>query len=281
MTSTRPGFKEEKKDYSVTQLRAESLKDLLAQLKTPPLGYGAAFRKLCSLYHMEHKFPDMSHFRLGPNMFKDITLYLIAFLNNDGLIAHGVMTDILWKKSTTLPSGWQGAVRASYEHKLQNLKKNTLVGLYVRVEKNFKRQGHAGQIIKAMKTFANEQNFRTLIIPLRLPERFKREYAIMSYKKFVSLRGKDGKYFDHWLRLHTQLGGDVLAIDLTSHQHAMNLSDFKQQFNTKKIRRSGYYLSEKQGLFYKAYIDIKRQFALINQECTWVEHRPEAIHLRV
>lgn len=259
------------KKQSTIVIKASSLNALLDYLDKPSDGYDQAFKKLLSLYRIERRFPDMSHFRLGPNMFENIPLYLIVLADNH-LIAHGLMTDIYWDSSMDLPNGWQGAVRNSHEQLLENTKKNTLVGLYIRVESSSKKQGNAEKIINTMKTLAQEQHFDSLIIPLRLPKRFMKQYAKLPYKKFIALTGKEGEPLDHWLRLHTRLGATILGTNLTSHQHAMNLDDFTKQFTTKKIRRSGYYLSEKQGLFYNAYIDVKRHFALINQECTWVEH---------
>lgn len=259
-------------------IKALSLDDLFVQLKNS-LSYCAAFKTLLSLYRIERNFPDMSHFRLGPNMFENIPLYLIILIDNhsineeDQLIAHGIMTDISWnKKSSGLPEGWQGAVRRSYEDIANKSTKDTLVGLYVRVEKEFKRKGWSEKIINAMKLFANDHGYNSLIIPLRLPQRFTIQYAKMPYKKFISLKKENGQFLDHWLRLHTRLGGTILSVCLTSHQHAMNLNDFVTQFNTRKIRYNGYYLSEKQGLWYNVYVDRKRKFALINQECTWIQH---------
>lgn len=259
-------------------LKALSLNDLFSQLEDS-LSYDTAFKTFLSLYKIERNFPDMSHFRLGPNMFETISLYVIILIDNNPinkdskLIAHGIMTDISWNnKPSDLPEGWQGAVRKSYEDSANKLAKDTLVGLYVQVENEFKRKGWSEKIINAMKMFANNHRYHSLIIPLRLPQRFTKQYAKMAYKKFILLKNEHGQFLDHWLRLHTRLGGTILDVCLTSHQHAMNLNDFIAQFNSKKISVSGYYLSDKQGLWYNVYVDKKRQFVLINQECTWVQH---------
>jgi hypothetical protein len=267
--------------YNCVILNVSSLNEFFTQLENS-LSYRSVFKKLLSLYKIERNFPDMSHFRLGPNMFENIPLFIIILVKNNSintedsqLIAHGVMTNICWnKQSTDLPEGWQGAVRRSYENMQNKIKKNALVGLYIRVEEQFKQHGYAEKIINTMKNFASEQRYDSLIIPLRLPQRYTLSYAKMKYLKFINLKRKDGQYVDHWLRIHTRLGGNIIGTCLTSHQHAMNLGDFLTQFNTKKIRFSGYYLSERQGLWYNVYVDTKRKIALINQECTWVNHAP-------
>ncbi len=265
--------------YNCIILKASSLNDFINQLKN---SYCSAFKTLLSLYNIERNFPDMSHFRLGPNMFENIPLFIIILVKNNSLnsedsqlIAHGVMTNIGWnEQSADLPEGWQGAVRRSYENTLNNTIKNTLVGLYIRVEEQFKQHGYAEKIIDTMKRYTGEQKYDSLVIPLRLPQRYNLDYAKMNYLKFINLKRKDGQYVDHWLRIHTRLGGNIIGTCLTSHQHAMNIKDFLTQFKTKKIRLSGYYLSERQGLWYNVYVDTKHKIALINQECTWVHHSP-------
>ena len=266
------------KDSQCTILKADSLNDLLTQLEKLST-HCEAFETLLSLYKIQRDFPDMSHFRLGPNMFEHIPLYTIVLIDRSPtsqhgqLITHGMMTSILWNNSSDdLPQGWQGAVRKSYEDAIKQVKKDTAVGLYIRVEKEFKQQGWSEIIINTMKKFSVEQAYHSLIIPLRLPQRFEEQYAKIPYQKFITLKREDGQYMDHWLRLHTRLGGSIIGICMNSHQHAMNLNDFAKQFKTKKISRTGYYLSEKQGLWYRVYIDTKHEFALINQECTWIQH---------
>ncbi len=258
-------------------LKVSSIEDLFIKMENS-LSDCVAFRTLLSMYKIERIFPDLSHFRLGPNMFENIPLQVIVIVNNNSsnsseLIAHGIMTDIFWNQSYSgLPDGWQGAVRKSYENTIQKSNKNTLVGLFVRVEKKFQQHGWAEKIICIMKELVRKDGYKSLIIPLRLPKRYELPYAKMPYAKFIALKRKDGQYLDYWLRLHTRLGGDVIGVSPNSHQHAMNLTDFKMQFNTKKIIFNGYYLSERQGLWYMVYVDKKRNLALINQECAWIRH---------
>lgn len=263
------------KNQKTIILTANNINELLSQLKKSSVDSDLpAYHSLLLMYNMERSFPDLGDFRLGPNAFNKIPLSIIILIDNHTgqLIAHGLLTDIYWEGTEVPARGWQGVVRVSYTQHLEKLTKNTLVGLYIRVENSYKRHGWAEQMILLMKSHCKPSGKKSLIIPLRLPKRMTSDYLKFSYIKFTQLKNQNGDYLDHWLRIHTRLGAKVLGVSLDSHQHVMNLDDFVCFFNTKRLKRSGYYIAERQGLCYNAYVDMKRDFALIRQECTWVEH---------
>jgi hypothetical protein len=78
---------------------------------------------------------------------------------------------------------------------------------------------------------------------------------------------------DHWVRLHVRLGARVIGVSNTSHQHAFSLKDFYGQVPCPNFTQSGYGLvQQKDGAWYNAYVDLEREFVLINQGCVWVQH---------
>jgi len=172
-----------------------------------------------------------------------------------------------------LPGGWQGVVRASYLHShVEHKKPDTLIGLFIFVEDGFRQQGWANNVILEMRSIAQEKGLRALIIPLRPPQRYKKEYASMPMAEFAALNREDGHPVDHWIRLHTRLGASILQASEKSHQHAMPLQDFHDQFSQVELPDSGEALIERNGEWYKVYVDRERDFVLINQGCVWVRH---------
>jgi len=173
-----------------------------------------------------------------------------------------------------LPPGWQGAVRQSYTDSIVGQSDcNTLVGLFINVERPFREHGWAANVVQQMKTIRTHRELRHLIIPLRLPKHYTRENAALPIAEFATMRRGDGQPVDYWLRLHTQLGAQVVATCDTSHQHAMSLLDFGDQFGV-HFDETGYHLVEKNGQWYRAYVDVDRQFVLVNQGCVWVQYPP-------
>ncbi|HLK49254.1 MAG TPA: hypothetical protein VKT49_14025 [Bryobacteraceae bacterium] len=257
-------------NYRVDELQSE-----LSHAKNP------ALQMLACMYQPPRKFPDMSNFRLGPNVFDRIPLDWIVFATADKafktpqLIGHGVTTRVPWTGDPqTLPRGWQGIVRRCYENGLNtNQKCNTLVGLFINIENDFRQQGWALKAVEGMKAIARGAGLSSLIIPLRLPTRYEKDNATVEFKDFALLKREDGEYRDHWLRLHVRAGAEVIALCDSSHQHAMHLEDFYQQFKATGITSSGYHLALQNGEWFRAFIDLEREFALINEGCVWVQYR--------
>ena len=236
-----------------------------------------ALKRLLNLYKVERKFPDLSYFRLGPNMFEHIVLdWIIIHDPKEGeLVAHGITTKFFWNQDiATLPEGWQGVVRQSYVHSNVEIKKsNTLVGLFIFVEDAFRKQGWANNVIEEMRALAQEKELEALIIPLRPPTRFKKEYADIPMDEFAMLKREDGHPMDHWIRLHTRLGAKILKASERSHRHVMSFKDFRDLFSDAQLPDSGETLVERNGEWYTVYADLKRDFVLVTQGCVWVRHQ--------
>jgi hypothetical protein len=239
-----------------------------------------ALRTILDRYRVKRTFPDMSNFRMGPNMFGQTALDWIVFHTSAGnqgaseLIAHGVTTRLRWNGDpAVLPRGWTGAVRQSYEESiLGRTPPDTLVGLFISAESAFREQGWAGQVAEAMKRIGSEAGLRDLIIPLRLPTRYEWQNARMPYEEFALRKRDDGEYRDHWLRLHVRLGAEVLATSSVSHQHAMHPADLLRQVKCEPLERTGEYLVKWNDEYYSAFVDLEREYAVINEGCVWVRH---------
>ena len=247
------------------------------------LDKATAMRTLLDMYRVTRTFPDLSNFRLGPNMFERIPLDWIIMIEDGAagapsrLVAHGVTARMPWSgEATALPRGWQGAVREVYQNAVgRRATCNTLVGLFIKVEDDFRGSGWAAEMIRRMKATVARCGLSALIIPLRLPRRYEKQYADIPFEEFAQLRREDGEYLDHWLRLHVRLGARVIGSCDTSHQHAMHLDDLYQQVECDRVEHTGYHLVQWNGEWYRAFVDVERRFALIDQGCVWVQHPVE------
>jgi hypothetical protein len=147
------------------------------------------------------------------------------------------------------------------------------VGLFILVQNRCRRHGWANNIIQEMRSLGQRRNVLSLIIPLRPPLRYEKEYAELPMDAFASLKREDGQPLDHWIRLHTRLGAKIIGTSNASHQHAFALKDFYEQVPTPEITRTGYALVQhRDGGWYRVYVDLEHQFVLINQGCVWVQH---------
>jgi hypothetical protein len=149
---------------------------------------------------------------------------------------------------------------------------NCLVGLFINADKAFRKHGWAAQVTQAMKRLAKDCGLTHLIIPLRLTTRYEHQNAKMPYEEFALLKRDDGEYRDHWLRMHTRLGAEVIGISAVSHQHAMHPEDLDEQVHCGKKEQTGEYLIRWNDEYYNIFVDVEREYAIMNQGCVWVRH---------
>jgi hypothetical protein len=164
-------------------------------------------------------------------------------------------------------------VRECYQNAVEEQQPpNTVVGLFIKVEHDLREHGWAANIVHQMKTLASNIGSSALVIPLRLPTRYEVQNAEMPFEEFVALKRENGESADHWLRLHTRLGAQVIGLCTTSHQHAMNLDDLRRQMDCPPILKTGLHLVRRHNEWFRAFVNLDLQMALINQECVWVRH---------
>jgi hypothetical protein len=266
-------------DARLLSLEKFTLSEFISHLESQ-VRHEGAFARLLDSYRVTREFPDLSNFRLGPNMFDRIPMDWMICINRGApsresqLIGHGIATRIEWSgNASDLPMGWQGSVREAFQNSAgQRRRCNTLVGLFVKVEDEYRGHQWAERILRDMKRIGQSSGMTSLIIPLRLPSHYEREYAEVSIEQLANLRRDDGQYFDHWLRLHVRLGAEIIGCSSRSHQHAMNLDDFVRQFECPELGQTGYHLVARNDEWYRAFVDLERDVAFINQGCVWVRH---------
>src|SRR5215472_7298238 len=115
----------------LAQLRLENFMQRLESLPWR-MRRRAAARQLLSMYRSKRPFPNLGHFRLGPNMFDETPLDWIVVSANGRLAGHGVAARIPWDgQFASLCGGWQRTVRLAYETSMAGKVSNTLVGLFI------------------------------------------------------------------------------------------------------------------------------------------------------
>lgn len=236
-----------------------------------------AFHILESLYSDKNTFPDLNDYRLGPNAFDKIKLTWIVCLTDEvepQLAGHGITTGVYWDgTSEHLPEGWQGVVLQSYEDRVRGSVPNTIVGLFIRVEPEFREGGVAKKIAEEMGAIRKKNALPYFIIPLRPPLRYEKEYASLPFATFAAATREDGLPLDHWVRMHVRLGATIIRISEKSHRHVLSLKDFNRIFSSHKITQSGEQLVQKNNNgWYQVFVDVERDFVLIEQGCVWVTY---------
>lgn len=238
-------------------------------------GLAARFR---SMYQISRSTPDISDFRVGPNYFASASLDWIVLATDEGaeaqLVGHGVMARVDWDGTQeALPTGWADSlVRARQADEAASGGGNTAVGLFINVEKDQKRSGAAEKIILLMKDIVRDAGLRDLIIPLRPPVRYQRDYVEMDFEQFAAITRDDGAPLDYWVRVHKKVGAKVIAVSRYSHQHVIPQKYIANFFEIVEVKESGDLIAKKGDEFYFAALIKDHNLFAINQGCVWVSH---------
>ena len=258
-----------------------SLRDINKIFKKKSKNYDS-YKKLTNLYSLRKKSLELRDFRTSPYAFDKIKLnWIIASSINkkskkSTLAGHAITCEINWSKTTSdLPkNGWSGTTLRCYENsQSKNPKKtNTLVGLFIHIDKSYQKKQLSKTFIEEMRKLAIKKRYN-LIIPLRPPTRFEKKYCKMAFKKFVKMKGDDGFFKDYWLRQHQRFGAKFIGLSTTSHQHKMPTEIFNKFFGKHNFINSGYYTVNILGGWYNVYYNSKKNKVIINQGCVWVRHK--------
>jgi len=255
-----------------------TINTLLAEMSKDGLFRGIS-DKFHDMYRVYKNIPDISDFRVGQNYFESVPLDWIILCSREDngksrLIGHGVMARIRWNGSLeTLPRGWADSVvqaRIVADKAIGDA--DTMVGLFINVERDQKKSGAAEKIITLMKEVTGSLVMRDLIIPLRPPVRYQRAYVELDFEEFSSLVREDGQPLDYWVRVHVKVGAKVIAVNRYSHQHAIPKGYVANFFEISEALQNGDLILKKGDEFYYGNMVSEHDMVVVNQGCVWVSH---------
>ena len=146
------------------------------------------------------------------SLFDSFAEYQILFLEPSGaLIAVGHTVPFVWDGTpqdlpTTMSELLERALRAHRERSTPN----TLSALAAIVAASHQRRGLSAEILRAMRSLAEERGMHSLVAPVR--PTLKSSYPLTPFERYAGWKRDDGSPFDPWLRVHYRLGAEFLKI---------------------------------------------------------------------
>jgi hypothetical protein len=126
--------------------------------------------------------------------------------DTDTVLGEGCSIPIRWDgKTETLPEGVH-----VLESGFAESKPNVLCALMAVVDARYQGQRLSGLIVAGMVAAASRAGFECLIAPVR--PTWKERYPLVPLAEYMHWKRADGLPFDPWIRLHTRLGAEILAI---------------------------------------------------------------------
>ncbi|MBA2360297.1 MAG: GNAT family N-acetyltransferase [Actinobacteria bacterium] len=158
-------------------------------------------------------FPTFMHHnepggRYWLRLYEEHPDFQLGLLDGDDVIAelHSVPTP--WDGSANdLPSGWDEAFNRAFE---SDREPTVLCALAISVLPERRGEGLATRMIEAMREACGAGGLRELIAPVR--PTLKERYPLIPIERYVDWRRADGTHFDPWIRIHEQVGGEILAV---------------------------------------------------------------------
>ena len=145
-------------------------------------------------------------------LFDDFAEYQILFREPSGaLIAVGHTVPFVWTGTPQdLPTTMSELLERALRVRRDRSTPNTLSALAAIVTASHQRRGLSAEILRAMRSLAQERSMHSLVAPVR--PTLKSSYPLTPFERYVGWRRNDGSPFDPWLRVHWRLGAEYLKV---------------------------------------------------------------------
>jgi hypothetical protein len=144
---------------------------------------------------------------------------------------------------------------------------NTLSALAALVTASHRKRGLSAEILRAMRSLAEERGMHSLVAPVR--PTLKSSYPLTPFERYVGWRRDDGAPFDPWLRVHHRLGAEFLKLMPRSLVVAGSVSEW-EQWTGMRFPESGPYVVP--GALQPVQIDRERDEGRYEDPNVWVRH---------
>jgi GNAT superfamily N-acetyltransferase len=154
--------------------------------------------------------------------FPAFQVYLLD--GSDEPVACGHSIPCVWDGTITdLPVGWGDClVKGAYGCERKSVKilrktigrerpePNTLALLEITVRPEYRGQGVSYQMLKVLRTIAEEHGLQAMIAAVR--PTMKSKYPTIPMERYAYWRREDGAPFDPWLRVHWRNGAEIIKV---------------------------------------------------------------------
>ena len=180
--------------------------------------------------------------------------------------------------SNTLPIAWNGKqhdlpenIGAIFNRALAREDKpedpNTLVAFTANVGEGYQGRGLSSRLLQEVKALAANCGYRALIVPVR--PILKSRYPLIPMRRYAQWRREDGAPFDPWIRVHWQLGAEILKVEPNARPVSGTVSQW-EEWTGMRFPESGEYTVP--GALKPVRINRQDNIGLYEEPAVWVEH---------
>jgi GNAT superfamily N-acetyltransferase len=218
------------------------------------------------LYHTDARFNAL--WRRVWREFPDFQLVLYDDAT-DSPAGRGQTIPFRWDGTwEDLPNGVDGVVRRVFE---AGGEPTTLSALLAIVDPRYQGRGLSTLIIEGMRRLAGEHGLDALLAPVR--PTLKARHSQTPMEDYLGWRRADGQLFDPWLRVHEQIGGEILGVCPGSLVVEGTVAEW-EQWTGMAFPESGSYVVE--GALVPVEIDRARDVGRYVEPNVWMRHSVSA-----
>ena len=173
------------------------------------------------------------------SLFADYQFALIDE-SNEKIAAMGNCIPFCWDDEiSNLPDdGWDWVMEKGVDDYKAGLKPNIFSAIQIMISPEYKNQKLSYQAVKTMKEIGKEKGFKNMVAPVR--PNLKKDYPLMPMEKYIKWKNEKGESFDPWLRVHTNLGGEIIKVCPTAMHIYGTISEW-EKWTDMKFPVSGQY----------------------------------------
>jgi GNAT superfamily N-acetyltransferase len=187
------------------------------------------------------------------------------------VLAAGHTLPIRWDGTLEgLPAGWDAVLEQGnhlYEHQGRP---TTLAALAVVVDPPQQGHGLSALMVRAMIELAATQGLDALLAPVR--PTLKNRYPLTPMERYIRWTQAEGLPLDPWLRVHTKLGAEFLAIAPKSMVIPGTVAQW-EAWTQMRLPESGIYIVP--GALQPVRIDREQDVGVYEEPNVWMRHRVE------
>jgi hypothetical protein len=209
---------------------------------------------------------DMTHWS---SLFDDFADYQILFCEPaDTLISLGHTIPFVWDGTPDdLPPTMAGIMDRAIRDRRDRSRPNTLSALAAIVTASHQRRGLSAQILRAMRSLAQERGMHSLVAPVR--PTLKSAYPLTPIERYVRWKRDDGSLFDPWLRVHHRLGAEIMKLMPSALVVTGTVAEW-EEWTGMRVPESGEYVVP--GALQPVLIDRNRDVGRYEDPNVWMRH---------
>jgi hypothetical protein len=186
----------------------------------------------------------------------------------DSVVAVGHTIPFVWDGNPdTLPTTMTGLMDRGVRDRRNSEAPNALSALAALVRASHQRRGLSAEILRCMRSLAEERDMHSLVAPVR--PTLKSAYPLTPFERYVGWKRDDGAPFDPWLRVHHRLGAEILNVMPRSLIVTGTVSEW-EEWTVMSFPESGPYVVP--GALQPVLMDLERDEGHYEDPNVWMRH---------